>query len=58
MPAFTGLDNSKTENAAIQNVDFQRRAEKFFDQFNRALYKLCEKERENETPKFNYEIDK
>ena len=63
MPAFTGLVNSKTENAAIRNVDFQRRAEKFFDQFNRALYKLSKKEREiiakaylDEAPRFNYEI--
>ena len=46
MPAFNELINSKTQNAAIRNVDFQRRAEKFFNQFNRALYKLSKKEHE------------
>lgn len=63
MPVFTGLVNSKTENAAIENVEFEQKAQRFFSKFNRALHRLTKKEREiivkaclEEYPKFNYEI--
>lgn len=63
LPANTGAVNSKTENAAVKNAEFQKQASKFFERFNRAYRKLTYKEREiiakaclEEEPKFNYEI--
>lgn len=63
LPASTGMVNSKTENAALKNAEFQKQATKFFERFNRAYRKLSYKEREiiakaclDEEPKFNYEI--
>lgn len=63
MPANTGSVNSKTENAAIRNVELYQKAEKFFKKFNRGFYRLSYKEREiivkaflEEEPAFNYQI--
>lgn len=63
LPVNTGMVNSKTENAALKNAEFQKQASKFFDRFNRAFRKLTYKEREviakaclEEEPRFNYEI--
>lgn len=63
MSSFGGLANSKTENAAIRNVELFREAESFFERFNRAMYKLSLKERRiivmsflEEEPRFDYEI--
>ena len=63
LPASTGTVNSKTENAAIRNVDNEREAEKFFKKMDYALRKLTLKEHEiitkgylEDLPYYNYEI--
>ena len=63
MPSFGETVNSKVENAAIKNVEHYKQAEKFFESFNRGLYKLTRKERQiiikaflEEVPIFNYQI--
>lgn len=63
MPAFTNEVNSKVESAAIKNLEYYIEAEKFFNRFNRGLYKLSRKERQlifmaylAESPFRDYEI--
>lgn len=63
MPSFGGLSNSKTETAAIKNVEYFKEVENFFERFNRAMYKLSMKERQiiimsflDEEPRYDYEI--
>lgn len=63
MRGNTGSVYSKTENAAIRNVELYQKAEKFFENFNRGFYRLSYKEREiivkaflEEEPAFNYQI--
>lgn len=65
MPFFGGGIHSKIENAAIQNVEYYKQAESFFERFNRGFYKLNQKERQiivmaclEELPMFNYQISK
>lgn len=65
MPSYSRGFNSKVENAAIRNVEHYKQAKAFFERFNRAFYKLTQKERQiivmaclEETPLFNYQISK
>lgn len=65
MPLYSGGFHSKVENAAIRNVEHYELAKAFFERFNRAFYKLTQKERQiivmaclEETPLFNYQISK
>lgn len=63
MPSFGGTVSSKTESAAIKNVEHFQQAKIFFEKFNNGLYKLNRRERQiiikaflEEIPMFNYQI--
>ncbi|WP_337983764.1 ArpU family phage packaging/lysis transcriptional regulator [Lysinibacillus sp. C5.1] len=65
IPSYSGGIHSKVENAAIHNVEHYKQAKAFFERFNRAFYKLTQKERQiivmaclEETPLYNYQISK
>lgn len=63
MPSFGGGVSSKTENAAIKNIEHFQQAQIFFEKFNHGFYKLTRRERQiiikaflEEVPMFNYQI--
>jgi len=65
MPSYSGRFHSKVENTAIRNIEHYKQAKAFFERFNRAFYKLTQKERQiivmaclEETPLYNYQISK